>query len=39
MPICVGTGEAAGVAAMISVKENCGLEDVDVNKVRDIIGI
>ena len=39
MPICVGTGEAAGVAAIISVKENCSLENVDVKKVRDIIGI
>jgi hypothetical protein len=35
----VGTGEAAGVAAIISVKENCSLENVDVKKVRDIIGI
>ncbi|MBR6772199.1 MAG: FAD-dependent oxidoreductase [Clostridia bacterium] len=39
MPICVGIGEAAGAAAMISVKENCSLENVDVNKIRDIIGI
>ena len=39
MPICVGIGEAAGVAAAISVKENCCLEDVDVEKIRDRIGI
>ena len=34
MPICVDTGEAAGVAATISPKENCRLENVDVEKTE-----
>lgn len=39
MPICVGTGEAAGIAAAISVKQNCKLIDVDVKKVQEMLGI
>lgn len=39
MPICVGIGEAAGVAAAIAVKENCSLENIDVKEIRSIIGI
>ena len=39
MPICVGIGEAAGVAAAISVRKNCSLEDIEAKEIRDIIGI
>ena len=39
MPICVGIGEAAGVAAAISVSKNCPLEDIEAKEIRDIIGI
>ena len=39
MPICVGIGEAAGVAACISVSENCSLADVSAEEIRRIIGI
>ena len=39
MPICVGIGEAAGVAAAISVLQNCKLNDVTAEQIRRIIGI
>ena len=39
MPICVGIGEAAGVAAYISVSRNCNLNDIDAKEIREIIGI
>ena len=39
MPICVGIGEAAGVAAYIAVSKNCSLNDVNASEIRDIIGI
>ena len=39
MPICVGIGEAAGVAAYISVSQNCSLNDIDAKEIRKIIGI
>ncbi len=39
MPICIGIGEAAGVAAYISVSQNCSLNDVDAKEIREIIGI
>jgi hypothetical protein len=39
MPICVGIGEAAGVAAYIAVSQNCSLNDVDAKEIRKIIGI
>jgi hypothetical protein len=39
MPICVGIGEAAGVAAHIAVSRNCSLNDIDAKEIREIIGI
>ena len=39
MPICVGIGEAAGVAAAISVKKNCNLRCVSPAEIREYIGI
>ena len=39
MPICVGIGEAAGVAASIAVNDNCSLDDIDAKEIREIIGI
>ena len=39
MPICVGTGEAAGTASAIAVKHNCKLIDVDVKKIQDMLGV
>ena len=39
MPICIGIGEAAGVAAYISISENCSLNDIDAKEIREIIGI
>ena len=39
MPICVGIGEAAGVAAYIAVIKNCNLSDIDAKEIREIIGI
>ncbi|MBP3514506.1 MAG: FAD-dependent oxidoreductase, partial [Elusimicrobiaceae bacterium] len=39
MPICVGTGEAAGVAAAIAVSKNCALTSVTAKEIREKIGI
>ena len=39
MPICIGIGEAAGVAAYISVSQNCSLNDIDAKEIRKIIRI
>ena len=39
MPICVGIGEAAGVAAAISVKQNKNLSDLDAKEIQAVIGI
>ncbi len=39
MPICVGIGEAAGVAAYISASQNRNLNDIDAKEIREIIGI
>ena len=39
MPICVGIGAAAGVAAALAVKENVELRDVDVRKIQNELGI
>ena len=39
MPICIGIGEAAGVAAYISVSENRSLNDINAKEIREIIGI
>lgn len=35
MPICVGIGEAAGIAAAIAVKEGIALRDVPVEKIQE----
>lgn len=35
MPICMGTGEAAGFAAAISVKQGKKLRDVDVKEIQN----
>lgn len=37
MPICVGTGEAAGTAAAIAVKQACSLTDVDAKEIQKFI--
>ncbi len=39
MPICVGIGEAAGAAATVSALQNCKLNDVAAEQIREIIGI
>ena len=39
MPICVGIGEAAGVAAALAVKQACRLAEIDSKDIRKIIGI
>lgn len=39
MPICVGIGEAAGVAAYISVSRKCSLSDISAKEIRYVIGI
>ena len=39
MPICVGIGEAAGVAAYISASRGCSLNDIDAKEIRAVIGI
>ncbi len=39
MPICVGIGEAAGAAAAVSALQNCRLNDVTAEQIREIIGI
>ena len=39
MPICVATGNAAGAAASVAVKEKCRLRDVSAEQIRQIVGI
>lgn len=39
MPICIGIGEAAGVAASIASKRSIPLEEVEAAEIRQIIGI
>lgn len=39
MPICLGTGEAAGAAAAIAVKQNCRPADVEAKGIQEMIGI
>lgn len=39
MPICVGIGEAAGAAAAIAVSQNCKLNEVTAEQIREQIGI
>lgn len=38
MPICVGTGEAAGAAAAIAVKRGCRPSEVDAKSIREMTG-
>ncbi|MBO7405519.1 MAG: FAD-dependent oxidoreductase, partial [Clostridia bacterium] len=35
MPICAGIGAAAGTAAALAVKDNCGLRDVPVRAIQE----
>jgi hypothetical protein len=37
MPICMGTGCAASIAAAISIKNNCNLRNVNVKDIQSII--
>ena len=39
MPICVGSGEAAGAAAYIASFRNCSLSTVDAKEIRRIVGL
>ncbi len=38
MPICIATGEAAGVAAAIAVRDNIPLKNVNVKEIQSIVG-
>ena len=38
MSVCIALGEAAGVAAALSVKQNKKLIDVDVKEIQKIVG-
>ncbi|MCD8045122.1 MAG: FAD-dependent oxidoreductase [Clostridiales bacterium] len=37
IPQCVGTGQAAGVAAAVAVADNSTVRDVDIKKVQDVL--
>ena len=37
IPQCVGTGQAAGVAAAVAVRDGTTVRDVDIKKVQDIL--
>jgi len=37
MSVCIALGEAAGVAAALSVKQNKSLSDVDVKEIQEIV--
>ncbi len=37
MPICVGIGEAGGVAAALAVKQNKKLRDIDAKNIQELI--
>ncbi len=39
MSVCLAIGEAAGVAAALSVKQDCKLADVDVKRIQEKMGI
>ena len=39
MSVCIAIGEAAGLAAALSIKENVALRDLDVKKIQDKAGI
>ncbi len=38
MSVCIALGEAAGVAAALSVKQNKKLRDLDVKEIQNIVG-
>lgn len=38
MSVCIALGEAAGVAAALSVKQNKSLRDVDVLEIQNVVG-
>ncbi len=38
MSVCIALGEAAGIAAALSVKDNVKLRDVDISKIQEHIG-
>ena len=38
MSVCIAIGEAAGVAAALSIKQNVKLRDVDVKEIQNIVG-
>jgi hypothetical protein len=38
MSVCIALGEAAGVAAALSIKQNKRLRDVDVSQIQEIVG-
>lgn len=37
MPICVGIGEAGGIAAALAVRQNICLRDVDVKEIQNLL--
>ena len=37
IPQCVGTGQAAGVAAAVAVTDNSTVHDVNIERVQDIL--
>ena len=37
IPQCIGTGQAAGVAAAVAVSEGTGIRDVNIRRVQDIL--
>ena len=37
IPQCTGTGQAAGVAAAVALRDGVGAHDVDIRKVQDIL--
>ena len=39
IPQCVGTGQAAGVAAALAVKKGISVRDVDAADIRRVIGM
>ena len=39
MPVCIAIGEAAGLAAALSVKERVALRDLDVSKIQEKAGL
>ena len=38
MPICMGIGEAAGIAAALSVKQDIPVKNVSVNEIQSLLG-